>query len=794
MKRIILLLVFITNLIGIQAQATLIGNVEDLNKKPISFANVVLFTTEDSTYVAGSVSDENGTFSFDDLNSKEYKIEISFLGYTTITDVIEPNNTGVPFTFTLVENAAQLGNIIVEGKRKLIIKKTDRIIVDIENSMRADYGNAVDVLSVTPGLKVQNNQLQMLGKSEITVLINDRPSNLTGDNLMVFLETLGSQDIKSIEIMTSPPAEYDGNGNGGIINIILKEAVSNSWKANIGASFRKRTAYKATGNAAFTYNKDKFFITNSFYLQEGIYHQGQESTSFFEQEDWFSEFSFNRGFLEYNNRLNVGYQFSSNYAVNIQYLYSHSDQSTKETPYSIITEPRNGTELGRLNTDGYIDQYRNIHSINFNQSIKIDTTGKQLSINLDYFGFNDIENKNYEGISNLLQSNTQYFKGNNINDQKINNKSASFDFRLPFTKFAAKFGGRLAHSSATNSIQLANTGLIDFIPTNLDPVINDFEYKESVRAIYASVDPVLPKGWSTSLGLRFESVAISSKSNSLVINTKKTLNSLLPTVFVTKQFNPKTTLGLSYNRRISRPSFYLITPNPWITNPFLQVVGNPFLLPSFSDHVELSLTHNNFYAKVYHTKVKDAFSQIPISDAEDKTVVWNFINFPSKENTGITLQHSWELSKRWTMNNTADLNYGRYDYDESVQKGVTTYFATSHDLILNKSKTLQMSIDFWYSPRGIDEIWVVRPQSSLSTSFQYKLLDGKLLLGLRANDIFKNQNESINSLHGSIGQDVNVYYDSRFIGVTVNYNFGDTTIKDQRKESGNKDELRRTGN
>ncbi len=794
MKRLILLLFFLTKLICLQAQSTLIGKVEDVNKDPIPYANVVLFKSEDTSYVAGLISDDNGTFSFDNLNAKEYKIEISFIGYTTITVVIEPNNTGVPFTFTLVENASQLGEIIVEGKRKLIIKKTDRIIVDIENSIRADYGNAIDVLSVTPGLKVQNNQLQMLGKTEVQVLINNRPSNLIGDNLMVFLETLSSQSIKSIEIMTTPPAEYDGNGIGGFINIILKESVSNSWKATIGASFRKRTEYKATGNAAFTYNKNKFFFTNSFYLQEGIYHQGQESTSFFKEENWFTESSFNRGFLEYNNRMNIGYQLSPNYAVNIQYLYSHSDQSTTERPYSIITEPSNEIELGRLNTNGYIDQDRNIHSINFNQSIKIDTTGKQLSINLDYFGFNDIENKNYTGTSNFYQSNTQYFKGNNINNQKINNISGSFDFRLPFTKFAAKFGGRLAHSTASNSIQLANTGLIDFLPTNLDSEINDFEYKESVSAMYSSIDPILSKGWSMSLGIRFESVDISSQSNSLDINNKKTLNAMLPTFFITKKINPKTTLGSSINRRISRPSFYLITPNPWIANPFQQVVGNPFLTPSFSNNVELSLTHNNFYAKMYHTKVKDDFSQIPISNAEDKTVVWKFINFSSKENTGITLQHNWELSKRWTMNNTADINNGKYNYEKSILKGVNTYFATSHDLILNKSKTLQMSIDFWYSPKGVDDIWEVRPQSSLSTSIQYKLLDGKLSLSLRANDIFKNQNESINSTLNGIGQNADVYYDSRYVGITANYNFGNTTIKDRLKESGNKDELRRTGN
>ena len=794
MRFLSLLFILLSQSVFLHAQSTLKGIVVDTKEIPISYANVVLSLPEDSTYISGLITDENGTFLFDKLTDKEYNIEISLLGYTTLTKLIRPNNTGAAIKFTLAANATQLEEVIVKGKRKLIITKTDRIVVDIENSMKSNYGNAVDVLSVTPSLKVQNNQLQMLGKSAVVVLINNRPSNLSGESLMTFLETLSSQSIKSIEIMTTPPPEYESNGNGGIINILLKEEVSDSWKANIGVYFRKRAFYKASNNAALTYNKGKFFFSNSFYLQEGVYRQGQENTSFFEQDNWFTESSFDRRFLEYNNRMSIGYQLSPKYSIRFQYLYSGSNQSTTEMPYTIITAPSTDAEIGRLNSNGYIEQDRNIHSLNFNQSIDFDSTGKQLSINLDFFDFKDIEDKSYDGVSELMPANLQYYKGKNINSQKINNKSVSFDFKLPFSKFSSKFGGKLAKSAATNIIQLANTGLIDSIPTNLTPSINDFEYDESVSAIYASIDPTLPKDWSISLGLRFESVKIASISTALGVNNKKTLNSFLPVIFLSKKLQEKTTLGISYNRRISRPSFYLITPNPWITNPFNQVVGNPFLLPSFSDNLEGTLTFHDFYIKAYHTKIKNAFSQIPITNEQDKTVVFKFVNFPSKKNTGITLQHNWELMDRWTMNNTVDMNYGQYHYGAITLNGINTYFSTSHDLMLNKSKTLQMNVRFWLSPKGVDEIWNVRSQSSLSSSIQYNLLDGKLSFSVHANDILRNQIESLYATVEHIGQGVAVYYDSRYLGLSINYNFGNTTLKDKKTTTGNKEEVRRTGN
>jgi len=417
-----------------------------------------------------------------------------------------------------------------------------------------------------------------------------------------------------------------------------------------------------------------------------------------------------------------------------------------------------------------------------------------LSINLDYFVFHDFEDKTYDGISKYYTLSDQFFKGNNSNDQKIQNYSASFDFSLPYSKFTLKTGGKYGKLNSTNTLQLANTGLVDLRPETLPTTINDFEYKESIRAFYTVIDPVLPNGWSLSLGSRFESIRIITVSNELSINNNKTLNNFLPTIFLTKQLKKRMSLGLSYKRTVSRPAFWALTPNPWVTNPFNQVVGNPFLLPSFSDNLEFNFAHNNFFSKVYYTKMKDGVSQIPITNESEKIVVFQFINFPAKRTMGVNLNHSWEATKWWTMNNTVDINHGIYDYEETIFKGTNTYFSTSHDLILNASKTLKMNIAFWFTPKGVDEIWTVRPQSSLSSSIQYSFLDRKLTVALRANDIFRNQYESIYSWEQNVGQDSEVYYDSRYVSFSVNYNFGNSNLKIQNKEVGNTDEIRRTGN
>jgi len=364
MRSGLILFLLTLNAICIHAQHSLKGKIIDSNGKPISYANVVLLSTQDSLFVAGTTSDDNGLFDFLKLTDNQYRIEITLIGYENLAKLITINDSGAIEEFVLEENTTQLDEVTVTGTRKLYKRLPDRLVVDVENSLRSNYGNAVDVLAVTPGLRVQNNQLQILGKQNVVVFINNQPSNLSGESLMSFLETLSSQSLQSIEIFSIPPPQFEINGNAGLINIVLKANVSNSWKANVGAMFRKRTKYKTSTNASFFYNKNKFSFSNSFYLQEGIYHQGQENASFFMDEDWFTESSFDRGFLEYNNTLTFGYQLLPNYNISLRYLFSNSDQSATEMPFSNITDPLTNDLLGRFDSEGFINQERNIHLIN----------------------------------------------------------------------------------------------------------------------------------------------------------------------------------------------------------------------------------------------------------------------------------------------------------------------------------------------------------------------------------------------------------------------------------------------
>ena len=126
----------------------------------------------------------------------------------------------------------QIQEVEILAKKKLIERKVDRLVFNVENSISATGGDALDALKVTPGLKVQNDQISMIGKGNMLVLINDRPTQLTGDDLISYLKTLKSDEIKKIEVITNPPAKYNAEGNSGILNIKLKKA-KNDYSNNL---------------------------------------------------------------------------------------------------------------------------------------------------------------------------------------------------------------------------------------------------------------------------------------------------------------------------------------------------------------------------------------------------------------------------------------------------------------------------------------------------------------------------------------------------------------------------------
>src|SRR5690606_25534966 len=197
-----LLLLFSAPLI---AQHQITGKVLDPQQDPVSFANVIILNAEDSTSVIkGAVTSEEGSYQFEDIAPAEYVLKVSFVGYEDFLKRIQVSGDETLEDIRLKEMTNDLGEVAITIKNPTIKKEVDRLVFDVENSSLSS-GSTWDILRKTPMVIVSNGNLQVRNQG-VEIYINDRKVHLTASELQMLLESYSGENIKSIEVITNPPA------------------------------------------------------------------------------------------------------------------------------------------------------------------------------------------------------------------------------------------------------------------------------------------------------------------------------------------------------------------------------------------------------------------------------------------------------------------------------------------------------------------------------------------------------------------------------------------------------------
>src|SRR5690606_499162 len=199
----------------------------------------VIVQDSTETVKASQLTDESGNFNLT-VPTGRYTLRIIFFGdelYNRKHEITADLNLGI----LVLEPALQLEEVFLETGKKLIERKVDRLVFNVENSIAASGGDALEALRLVPRVKVQNDVVSIVGKGGIAIMVDDRLLRITGDELTAFLKSIKADDIKSIEVVTNPPARYSAEGNSGLINIKLKKTRPDTWNASIQGSYRQNT-------------------------------------------------------------------------------------------------------------------------------------------------------------------------------------------------------------------------------------------------------------------------------------------------------------------------------------------------------------------------------------------------------------------------------------------------------------------------------------------------------------------------------------------------------------------------
>ncbi|WKS95396.1 TonB-dependent receptor domain-containing protein [Riemerella columbina] len=784
------IIVFFINPNAFAQQYQLKGKVVgSTSNAPVEWVNVVL--VKNDSIFSGTTTDSLGGFLIT-APKGIYTLKLEYFGEVAINKELNILSN-VDLGILKIKESVQLQEIVIDVKKPLIQRKVDRLVFKVGNSISATGGDAIDALKVTPSLRVQNDQISIIGKSGVSVMIDDKLVQLSGDDLFSFLKTIKSDDIESIEVITTPPAKYEVEGNSGIVNIKLKETKQNYISGNLNTSYTQATYPLGNLGGGLNYQKDRLTVSSNLNYQNGSIAPYQEYTIFYPNYIW-NEQSKKRVFINsLSGRIALDYKISPKTTMGIQYMGMLSKPISKGTNTSYIT--KNNALDSIIITPSRLEIQRKTHSLNFHSTTKVDTIGTQYSIDIDYFKYkSDIDN-NFS-TNTYFPNNTpvpnRYASAKNLSLQNIDIYTAKFDYEMPLNWINLSFGAKVAFINNNSQVSY-----IDKTTNNpvLDPSkSNSFDYKENTQALYISGSKKLSERWDSQLGLRLENTQTEGYSKTLNQTNKNNYLKLFPTFYLTYKVSESSTLGLNYSRRINRPSYSNLNPFRFYSSKYNYNEGNPFLQPFYIDNAEISFTYKNYFASLYANYMTNGVDQVTFVSKDhpiQKVIPYNFYNHL---NIGTTQHYTFNKWSWMESNNSATIYYSKTTSDlpntlPKIDRWVL-YFNSNNSFILNKEKTLRAELGFSYLSPSVAGSYTTTAWYYIDAGLKYSMLNKQLQIAINATDIFRTNKTTFTQIVNGIEQKSYDYGDTQKVRLSIIWNFGKSLQKQQNIQSNEEERSR----
>lgn len=751
----------------------LTGRLIDENGSPVEFANISLLSVVDSALITGGVSNADGWFVIP-CGEESVIAKVTFVGYKTVCHRAAVGDIG---TIRMQPDATVLGSVVVKGTRPVFRREIDRMIFDVENSPVAQGSSVMDLLRHTPLVKVTDNSIGIIGKNSVKVMLNGKLSYLDSSDLVQYLKSLQSDNVASIEVITTPPSKYDAGGNGGMINIVTKRSLYEGWNGSAGMSYRQRTYAGGNANAAVNYrsskvlfsvkirqSRDKGAVDEAYRIQQA---DGEQS-SVTVRKDTYRNIGGNL-FMEYQpsgkSILGAVYDFSygkDNIDIVNSYLYGSS----------------NGVD-SVLYTKSLQKGSTIVHTVNMYYDLQLDTLGKKLGLAFNYMHHAPDKNVNFTTVN---QTTGDTYVVREPNDISYAIYTGEANLELPFPWLKIETGVKYSDIMNKSDMQYYNMIGDDFVAH--PGRCNRFNYEEHTLAGYVSARKDLNSCFSMQAGLRYEHTYVKGVTpHSDTEDVRNDYGKLFPTVYLTFKPGSAHNFHLNYARRINRPYFRAVNPFKWYSNPNNVDEGNPALRPSYADNIEFGYMFRNLSVVAYYQKEDDAYGQI-LSVADDKTTYSTYQNIYDNRQLGISLNYSLNVADWWNVYVAGNYVYNKSDIKAEgyvAQNGHSFDYKVNNTISFDKARRFQLFVTYMQNLPYRVGVTYDRSYANFSMGLKCAFLDNNLVLNVYGNDLFKQDLVKREKVSASDRQTYNNYYDSRYFRISLVYKWGNRKMKVQKK-------------
>jgi outer membrane receptor protein involved in Fe transport len=778
------------------------GSVYDSDNEPAMYSTIMLLN-QDSVLVGGTLTKEDGTFIIDKVVPGDYFIKVKNMGFHTYLSekiVLKQNETLALNKITLIPSVTQLKEATVTARKAMVEIHPDKMIVNVASSVNASGNNGMELIAKAPGVLVDmDKNIILQGKSGVQVYINGRPSRLSGNDLTNFLESLRSENIESLEIITNPSSKYDAEGTAGVINIVLKKNTSQGFNGNSTASFSQGTYSKSNIGTALNYSGEKVNLYTTinaaddnwqFDFKERAYQSGFLL-------DKISKTANNRKALNFSGGLDYNINKDQSFSIDGRVLLNKRDNNlTSTTGIFDTTDMVNGEilrakALDKMPTQNYILNASYRYTLSSSSNISADLSFGKYSSDKN----TNQPNRYFDAVSDAV---LRILDKEYDAKTQIDLRTIKVDYEKKFKKSTLSGGAKYSYITTSNKLSFYNI-------ENGNPIYditksNDFTYLEKVAALYFIWNVKPTDKIAINAGMRLENT---SSLGSLISDTQlensrvsRNYTNLFPNVGISFDDKKNSVFNISYGRRITRPNYQDLNPFESRASELSAWKGNPFLKPNYITNYQVSYSFKNkLVISNTYSVTRDFFATI-FEISQEKGNVLIPRNMQKATNNGLSVSYPLHIQKWWDLSSFFNYNYSTFEGDLSGTKidlKANIYnFRLQNNLQLPGAITMEVTYE-------MNSPWIWRGSvkvdgyQGLDIGMKKDFLDHRLLVQLTGNDIFRTESDyPYNSNYGGMIVHGVVTFDNQRAGINLTYKFGNQKAKVRRKgKSGIDDELRR---
>lgn len=748
----------------------------------IENVTVKLFIGDEKEPAAVSSSKGEGSFlviykSSGTSGVNDLKIKFSHLEYydkTIEVNYNSPTDTMILDDVVLEKKNFKLDTVKVSAKQNEIDFVNGKVVMKITETAERNTANTSDLLKRAPGVIVNGSTVSLMARDNVLILVDGKKIGIDNQQALSFVQNMPSNRVDKIELISNPPAKYDADGYGGVINIITKKNLSDGIFGNISWILRYGDYFKTTPNVNLNFSRNKLkttFSLNTPFNKSGQTYINERSlpSQIINQE--MKIISQSRGV---NPQLRVSYDLDSNNVVGFNLgLNSSNNKNVFDGITNFIIDERINNTFDRA-----INEAKDIETttINFDYNKKI--KGGTLALLGDYIFYRNTQKTGYSMLDRKMNLLTKFSISNPTNTDI---RTVQIDLEKDL------FGGVLSFGSKFSNIYTKNIfnkdSLINNEWSNIEAQSSDYRYKESTVAGYTSFSKTIDPTFSGEIGLRYEYTINDSK---LFSTTNKDFQNrygnLFPNLSITKRFSSgRNLLKFSIGRRITRPNYKDLNPFLFYIDQYDYSSGNPYLKPSTATTADLIFLYNKRITFVVgYTDSRNEFQKVIEQDDNSGIAIERYENLAKYRAFSFNSTIPIKLNNWWEMYNVFNISYRNYLSPFGNNKGILLQFFTEQSFKLYKD--INSFISFNYAAADAYGLYQIRPYWTVDLGVSVKIKEN-FDLKFSVSDLFKSNDRLTIAHYLNVNQQTRNIYEGRIYQLSFAYKFGNRNVKASKRKT-----------